>query len=384
MEFIEPSEMGLDKNFDFIRIIGVGAYGLVCEYLDRSLDIRVAIKKLINIKTANEAKRALREITFLTRFKHPNILSLLKVIVNNNDKSLEIYLETALMDSDLHQLVSKNRTQLLDSHIKYIFYQLFTALQYIHSGGVAHRDVKPSNIFIDSDCTVALGDFGMAKYIEGTEELTSYIMNRCYRAPEVMLCPKEYTIKIDIWAAGCCLYEVLVGEPLFVGESYLEILELIFRTLGFVSAQELSFVTNKKALEFLNSLKKTPKKKPSEFLKEKKNLLPAIDPLAFELLDLCLEIDPKKRITSEDAMRHPFFASDFNEKDIKKMVTKLDMNFENLSSFSFDKIREYVEHEIEVVVPNLDHSLSNKDLYLLEDNNGMSAIIRLSANKLFK
>lgn len=109
MELIEPFEMNLGRNFDFIRIIGFGAYGLVCEYLDRALDCRVAVKKILKVDGVCEARRLLREIIFLNKLRHQKIVSLLKVLYGSFDSGFELYLIMELMDSDLHSLLSKNR-----------------------------------------------------------------------------------------------------------------------------------------------------------------------------------------------------------------------------------------------------------------------------------
>lgn len=209
-----------------------------------------------------------------------------------------------------------------------------------------HRDIKPSNILINADCSITLADFGMARHLDFEHDLTAYIVNRCYRAPEIMLSPRNYNIKIDIWSVGCCMYEALVGEPLFSGNDYLEVLRKILETMGLPDKEELAFVTNKKGIEFVMAFEKTEQTLPSQILREKKSLLPAIDPLIFDLIDLCLKINPNKRTSAEEAMRHPYFAEIFNPADIVKFEGQLDLSFEKPQSLSFEDVCSVIEHQV--------------------------------------
>ena len=381
MESVEPFEMNLGSEFEFVRIVGMGAFGLVCEYVDRELNCRVAVKKVLKVDQSEEGRRILREILCHTHLRHPNILRLLKVVCNQAGPGWEVYLVTELMDSDLHKLIKSNRSQLLNSHVQFIFYQLFCSLQFLESANIVHRDVKPSNIFINADCSICLADFGMARALGIDSELTTYIMNRSYRAPEVMLAPRSYSCKIDVWAAGCCLYEVLVGEPLFVGEDYLDILNNMFKTLGQPSSEDLSFVPREKTRDFVRQISEVPSRKPSEVLIATRGRGGgAVDPLALDLLDRCLEINPAKRISASLAVRHGFFAGEFKESDLRFFAGGPDFSLDASSDAGIEGLAALIGRDVPVKLRRTSPS-GPKEYFLLEDSDGTSVITALPPGK---
>lgn len=119
-------------------------------------------------------------------------------------------------------------------------YQLVRSLAYIHSVGVCHRDVKPPNVLYDpSTGIVKLIDFGSAKMIVPGQPNVSYIASRYYRAPECIFGSTEYTNQIDVWAAGCVMAELMLGQPIFLGESGIDQLVEIIKILGTPTKQQI-------------------------------------------------------------------------------------------------------------------------------------------------
>jgi serine/threonine protein kinase len=104
--------------------------------------------------------------------------------------------------------------------VKLYGFQICRAIAYIHALGVCHRDIKPQNLLVDPDTHVLkLCDFGSAKMLSPGESNIAYICSRYYRAPELIFGATEYTSTIDIWSVGCVLAELIIGRPLFAGES---------------------------------------------------------------------------------------------------------------------------------------------------------------------
>uniref|UniRef100_K7FGV8 [tau protein] kinase n=1 Tax=Pelodiscus sinensis TaxID=13735 RepID=K7FGV8_PELSI len=119
-------------------------------------------------------------------------------------------------------------------------YQLFRSLAYIHSQGVCHRDIKPQNLLVDPDTAVLkLCDFGSAKQLVRGEPNVSYICSRYYRAPELIFGATDYTSNIDIWSAGCVLAELLLGQPIFPGDSGVDQLVEIIKVLGTPTREQI-------------------------------------------------------------------------------------------------------------------------------------------------
>ena len=104
--------------------------------------------------------------------------------------------------------------------VKLYGFQICRAISYIHTLGVCHRDIKPQNLLVDPQTHVLkLCDFGSAKMLSPGESNIAYICSRYYRAPELIFGATEYTPTIDIWSVGCVLAELMIGRPLFAGES---------------------------------------------------------------------------------------------------------------------------------------------------------------------
>lgn len=96
-----------------------------------------------------------------------------------------------------------------------------------------HRDIKPENILVSPNGVVKLCDFGFARLVSGpNESCTDYVATRWYRSPELLIGDPRYGKSVDIWATGCLYSEMVTGQPLFPGESDVDQLYRITKTLG--------------------------------------------------------------------------------------------------------------------------------------------------------
>ena len=118
---------------------------------------------------------------------------------------------------DLSTVVEKRKhanVRLSENEIMHWFVQICLALKHIHSLRILHRDIKASNIFLTETNCVKIGDFGISKVLQGTLEAAMTVVGTpYYMSPEVYQ-NKPYTLKSDVWALGCLLYELCALQAL--------------------------------------------------------------------------------------------------------------------------------------------------------------------------
>ncbi|OMJ77134.1 hypothetical protein SteCoe_23361 [Stentor coeruleus] len=304
-EQLDPS---ITRKYTIISKLGKGQYGIVWKAIENKSQETVAIKKVLDaFQNSTYAQSMFREIMFLQELSHENIIRLLNVIRAENDK--DIYLVVEFMDTDLHTAVRGNILEPI--HKKYIIYQVFRALKYMHSGLVIHRDLKPANVLLNSECLIKVTDFGMARSISAQREglnplLTDYIASRWYRAPEVLLGASNYSKAIDMWSVGCILAEIISGKVLFPGTSTLNQLDRIMEVTGRPTNEDLTDIPPSmiSMLENLNANKN----------RDLSILLGTTDTDALDLVSKLLQFNPRKRLTAEEALEHPY-VSDFHDPD---------------------------------------------------------------------
>lgn len=158
---------------------------------------------------------------------------------------------------------------------------------------------QPQNLLLDPKSHRALlCDFGSAKMLIAGEPNVSYICSRYYRAPELVFEATEYTTAIDTWSLGCVMAELLLGNPLFPGESGVDQLIEIIKILGTPSREEI-YAMNKNHTAF-----KFPQIARHPWNKVFRNKAP---PQAVDLVSRFLQYDPTARLEPFDALAHPFF-----------------------------------------------------------------------------
>lgn len=206
---------------------------------------------------------------------------------------------------------SKSKTVFPKILTKIYSFQLLKALNYIQCLNICHRDVKPQNILIDSNNHVLkLCDFGSAKKLIKGEMNISYICSRYYRAPELIFGATEYTTQVDVWSVGCVIAEMILGCPLFPGESASDQLVEIIKILGTPNKTQI-LAMNPESNEF-----KFPVIKPYPWTKvfKKENQM---DELFIDMFSTLMVYDPSIRSSPIQALQHPYF------DDLKDPNTKL-------------------------------------------------------------
>lgn len=293
---------GSDSDRDLYvpsKVIGNGSFGVVFQAHHRDTREVVAIKKVLQDRRFKN-----RELQIMRSLNHPNILALKTCYYTNGDKPDEVFLNLVLeyFPETLYRIErhhSKAKNIIATVQTKLYTYQLLRALAYIHAKGVCHRDIKPQNLLLDTERHILnLCDFGSAKILVKGEPNIAYICSRYYRAPELIFGATDYTPAIDVWSTGCVMAELLLGQPLFPGQSSVDQLVEIIKVLGTPTKAEL-YAMNRNYTEF-----KFPQVKQYPWAKVFRSKTP---PEAIDLLSKLLCYTPETRLKPLAACAHPFF-----------------------------------------------------------------------------
>ena len=255
------------------------------------------------------------------------------------------------MESDLHTVIGAN-DDLTPDHHKVFLYQLLRGLNFIHSSGVLHRDLKPKNILANSNCKLKICDFGLARpYITETSMSpifwTDYVATRWYRAPELCGCfYGRYSQAVDVWSIGCIFAEILLGKPLFPGRDAVCQLQLITDLLGKPPVDVIERICNQKARSFLHAMPDKPVQPLDKVLVPRCPDAPMPDPQALSLLQQLLAFDPADRPTAAEALSHPYFTGLPNATCQEPVqISKAQFEFE-LHKLSESEVRHLIYTEI--------------------------------------
>jgi len=274
-----------------------------------------AIKCMKNRFESIDQVNNLREIQALRRLSpHEHIISLEEVLYDQPTGRLALVFE--LMDANLYELIRGRRHYLNPQLIKSYMWQLLKSLDHMHKKGIFHRDIKPENILIESSSDVGRGlklaDFGSCRGIYSKQPYTEYISTRWYRAPECLLTDGYYGPEMDLWGAGCVMFEITSLYPLFPGSNETDQITRIHKVLGTPSAEVLQKFKSKGANHISFDF---PMYKGVGF----PQLIPHASADAIDLLVKLLKYDAAERITAREAMRHAYFR-DIRENEVKKLT----------------------------------------------------------------
>jgi glycogen synthase kinase 3 beta len=218
-----------------------------------------------------------------------------------DEKDSYMWIVTELMPESLGGFLRQMHLLKATVHpllVKLFAYQLFAGLAHLHSLGIAHRDIKTDNCLVDPGRgRLVISDFGSAKVLDKDEENAFYVASRIYRAPELLLNCTSYDNKIDIWAAGCVIAEILLDAiPMWQGSSNDEQLVQIMQVLGPPTREDIRSFKHPRPfpiVERISSLHYAlPLSTPSDLL---------------DLLGKIFQYSPKSRPTAVESMRSPYF-----------------------------------------------------------------------------
>ena len=331
MTFEDPQNPNEKSTLRYKRLekLGEGTYGEVYKAQDLLLDRFVALKKMKLEQDENGIPpTTLREMSILLSISHPNIMKLEDFIINRT--SLTFIFEYLEHDLRYYLIHTKSRIQM--NLLRSYAYQILSGINCLHSHQILHRDIKPENILLNREGYLKICDFGLARHFDiPIRQYSTNVVSQWYRAPELLLGAPLYGLPIDVWSAGCTIAEMCKGLPLFEGDSDVDQLHKIFKVLGTPLQGQCKLMNNTEyeiddetkqpknvsfKMNFLNRNDENEYKIISSEVSfpiyQKKDLTKEIQTDNLELIDLIqkmLIFDPDKRITIQEAMKHPFFNS---------------------------------------------------------------------------
>ncbi|CAJ1344016.1 unnamed protein product [Effrenium voratum] len=286
----------IEERYEIDKVkLGEGGFGTVRRARDKETGARRAVKFIVKSGVAN-VDHLRREIQITQKMDHPNIVRLFAVY----EDRCNLYLVMELCEGGelFDRLVEEK--YLTEPIVRKVMKQVFSSISYCHGKDVVHRDLKPENyILLDRgkgvDATpLKLIDFGLAQRCRDGQQLKSAVGTAFYVAPEVMA--GKYAKEVDVWGCGVLMYCLHCGSPPFYGRTDVDVLRKV-----------------KKGQYSLDGPIWEPVSKAAK-----------------DLISRCLEMDPSKRISALDALKHRWFAAGKPESLVKLQADVLS----NLRGFS--------------------------------------------------
>eukprot|EP00918_Siedleckia_nematoides_P096306 GHVU01211226.1.p1 GENE.GHVU01211226.1~~GHVU01211226.1.p1 ORF type:complete len:380 (+),score=81.76 GHVU01211226.1:562-1701(+) len=289
-------------DYEVMQKIGRGKYSEVFWGIDCRSSEYCVIKILRPVKK----KKIRREIKILQNlFGGPNIIKLTDVVRDPISRTPSLIFEY-IHNTDFRTLYPR----LTDYDVRFYTYQILKALDFCHSRGIIHRDVKPHNIMIDHEKReLRLIDWGLAEFYHPRRDYNVRVASRYYKGPELLVDLQHYDYSLDIWSLGCVLAGMIFKkEPFFYGHDNVDQLVKIAKVLG--TEGLFSYLTRYSIeldQQLVDTLSRHPRKPWKNFVTPENGHLATPD--AIDLIGKMLVYDHSNRILPLEAMQHPYFAA---------------------------------------------------------------------------
>lgn len=272
------------SRYKNLKRLGSGAYGTVYRGNDSYTGKIVAIKKSPWDPSYGLSYASIREISLLKEFPHRNIVSLFDVcfepgyiciIMEYMEGTLSAYIKGKGNDPD------KNRK---------VIEQIIEGVAHLHRKNIIHRDLKPGNILVNNtDLTVKIADFGLARYYNGDKMSTDYF-TIWWRPPEIMLGETDYTKTSDCWSLGCIIAHIINGKLLFSEETEESMIDKIFELFPTPESDYYEDLPGWNNYERITTGK------------DIREIINSSDETLINIVKKLLDTDPNTRMTAEEAL----------------------------------------------------------------------------------
>ena len=287
-----------ESGYNRVRNLGEGTFGVVYLATRKEDGREVAIKRTLPLEKQRGLHfSTIREVKFLQDLRCSNIVELLEVFLTGD--SMHLVLEYCPFD--LKDLIYDKKIFLQIGHFKGCLKMILQGVRHCHEHFVLHRDLKPANILIARDGQLRLADFGAAKSHSSPRSMTTEVVTRAYRAPELLFGSTLYAGGVDVWAVGCIFAELLLRAPLFPGTSEVDQLARIFNVIG--TPSDSNWPTAQLLPSYIQFDARDPLQLDSIFRQSD------VGKNGVELLSRMLTLDPQKRISASEALNHEYLST---------------------------------------------------------------------------
>ena len=295
-------QWGTQDHFEILQKVGRGKYSEVFEGVNVSTS--TYDKCIIKVLKPVKKKKIKREIKILQNLMGgPNVVQLIDVVRDPQSKTPSII--TEYIDNTDFKVLYPTFT---DYDVRYYIFELLKALDFCHSRGIMHRDVKPHNVMIDHEKRkLRLIDWGLAEFYHPHTEYNVRVASRYFKGPELLVDFQEYDYSLDMWSLGCMFASMIFRkEPFFHGHDNYDQLVKICKVLG---TDDFQVYLDKYKIELDSHydviLGRYPRKPWSRFVTPENQHF--VSDEAIDFLDKLLRYDHQERLTAQEAQNHPYF-----------------------------------------------------------------------------
>ena len=336
-EINKPNLSLKDFEYDHEKPIGKGGFCSVYKATFKDTKkiyaLKVIDKSILN--NEEQIKNIVNEIKIMNELDFENLL---KLVTNFEDEN-NIYIILPLcQNGQLYDLIHKSKKKIKKIYLQKYLYQSIQAINYLHKKKIIHRDIKPENILIDNKDNALLSDYGIATHCKEGEKRKTYCGTDEYLAPEVIR-GEPYDEKIDIWAIGILIYECVSSS----GKTPFNKLDFLQRT----DDNKEYIIKNDKDLKI---------KYDKDF-----------DPLAKNLIEKILKINPNDRLPIDDILNHIFFnninleiknelfCGEKEDKKYENILNELKSIKDNISKETYEKMINSMKMENDKIKKELEN-----------------------------